>query len=59
MKKISSDIFKGKEAYEFSQGFYLDKKDQVNIKATTMESMGCIGREEGIAAMAVVLLTKS
>ena len=28
----------------------------VNIKATTTERMGFIGREEGIAAMAVVLL---
>jgi len=30
--------------------------DQVNIKATTNEKMGYLGREEGIAAQAVVLL---
>ena len=30
--------------------------DAVNIKATTTERMGFVGREEGIAAMAVVLL---
>lgn len=30
--------------------------NQVNIKATTTEKMGFIGREEGIAALAVVLL---
>ena len=30
--------------------------DQVNIKATTTEKMGFIGREEGIAAHAVILL---
>jgi len=30
--------------------------DRVGIKATTMEKMGFVGREEGIAAMAVVLL---
>ncbi len=28
----------------------------VNIKATTTENMGFVGREEGIAAMAIVLL---
>lgn len=30
--------------------------NQINIKATTTEKMGFIGREEGIAAQAVVLL---
>lgn len=32
--------------------------DQVSIKATTGEKMGFIGREEGILAHAVVVLTK-
>ncbi|MGK0552744.1 2-C-methyl-D-erythritol 2,4-cyclodiphosphate synthase [Enterococcus faecalis] len=32
--------------------------EQLNIKATTMEKMGFIGREEGIGAMAVALLEK-
>lgn len=31
--------------------------ERVNVKATTTERMGYIGREEGIAAHAVVLLT--
>ena len=31
---------------------------QIGIKATTCEKLGFIGREEGIAAMAVVLMTK-
>ncbi len=34
------------------------ESDQLNIKATTTEKLGFVGREEGIAAEAVVLLTK-
>ena len=34
------------------------KADQVSIKATTNEKLGPVGREEGIAAYAVVLLEK-
>lgn len=30
--------------------------DQVNIKATTMEGLGFVGRREGIAALCVVLI---
>jgi 2-C-methyl-D-erythritol 2,4-cyclodiphosphate synthase len=33
--------------------------DQISIKATTNEKLGPIGREEGIAAHAVVLLTST
>jgi len=29
---------------------------QINVKATTTEKLGFVGREEGIAAQAVVLL---
>ncbi|MBS4210516.1 2-C-methyl-D-erythritol 2,4-cyclodiphosphate synthase [Bacillus sp. FJAT-50079] len=32
--------------------------DQVNVKATTTEKLGFVGREEGIASQAVVLLQK-
>ncbi|MDP3387686.1 MAG: 2-C-methyl-D-erythritol 2,4-cyclodiphosphate synthase [Eubacteriales bacterium] len=32
--------------------------NQLNIKATTTEKLGFIGREEGIAAQCIVLLTK-
>ncbi len=34
------------------------EENQISIKATTMEMLGSIGREEGIAANAVVLLMK-
>ena len=31
--------------------------DQVNVKATTTEKLGFIGREEGVAAESVALIT--
>ena len=33
-------------------------EDCVNIKATTTEALGCIGRQEGIAAHSIVLIEK-
>lgn len=36
---------------------HMEVKD-VNLKATTTEKLGFVGREEGMAAQAVVLLVK-
>lgn len=47
------DSMRAKMAELFGAGL-----DQVSIKATTGEKMGFIGREEGILAHAVVVLTK-
>ena len=33
--------------------------ERVNVKATTSEKMGFVGRQEGIAAMAICLLKKN
>lgn len=33
-------------------------ESQVNIKASTTEKLGFVGREEGLASLAVILLTK-
>jgi 2-C-methyl-D-erythritol 2,4-cyclodiphosphate synthase len=33
--------------------------DQVNVKATTTEKLGFVGREEGIAVHAVALLLRA
>jgi len=35
------------------------EKERINLKATTTESLGFLGREEGMAAQAVVLLLSS
>ena len=34
-------------------------EEEISIKATTTEKLGFVGREEGVSAYAVVLLTKS
>ncbi len=51
--KISSFIGQMKKTIALDLGI---DQCNVNVKATTTERMGFVGREEGIAAMAVVLL---
>ena len=34
------------------------QREKVNVKGTTTEKMGFIGREEGMATMAIVLVEK-
>lgn len=53
--KISPHITAMKK--EIAEILCIDQS-QVNIKATTMEKLGFIGREEGIAAQAVCLISK-
>ncbi|MDN4527224.1 2-C-methyl-D-erythritol 2,4-cyclodiphosphate synthase [Fictibacillus fluitans] len=39
-------------------GIFGAETDQINVKATTTEKLGFAGRSEGIAANAVILITK-
>jgi len=48
--------------YEMTSNIALDlgvSRDCINIKATTTEGLGYIGKEQGIAAQAVILLQNS
>jgi 2-C-methyl-D-erythritol 2,4-cyclodiphosphate synthase len=49
--------YKSRMRSNIAQALHIDES-VVNIKATTQEGLGAIGRKEGIAAFAVVLLTK-
>lgn len=54
--KIYPHIEKMKEVLSKTLGI---NKERIAIKATTNEKMGFVGREEGICAMAVVLIEKN
>lgn len=51
-------MFKEKMRFYIADALAI-KKEAVNVKATTQEHLGALGRAEGIAAYAVVLLTKN
>lgn len=53
--KIKPYIFRMKEAISRSTGLEIE---DISIKATTNETMGFIGREEGVVAYAVCLIQK-
>ena len=48
-----------KDMQEVIAGILKIGTDAVGVKATTAEKMGFVGREEGVAAMATVLLRKT
>jgi len=54
--KIASAMARMQERLAEAAGI---EPDQINIKATTAEKLGFVGREEGIAALAVALIYKS
>ncbi|MBI5538915.1 MAG: 2-C-methyl-D-erythritol 2,4-cyclodiphosphate synthase [Bacteroidia bacterium] len=54
--KIMPFIEKMKEQISITAGISID---EISIKATTNEKLGYIGREEGVSAMAIVLLIKN
>lgn len=54
--KIMAYVEAMKDAISLAAGI---KTDQVSIKATTNEKMGFIGRQEGLTALAVVLLVRN
>ncbi len=56
MKKRLSELILKCEKERGIRPFIEEELDRISIKATTTEGAGYIGREEGVAAMAVVLL---
>ncbi len=55
-EKPKLTIYKDAMKKKIAETLKIDK-NKINIKATTFEGLGAIGKEEGIAAQAIALLT--